>query len=165
MSPDLIIVASVGLVALLSLFLRTNIALATFGLGIGYILSDLTAFSLTSTLIGFGLNNDTLPIEPIVRISLTLLPSVLILLRFKGFQAGRFFEHIVPSVFYALLAVLLVMISLPFTVQQELRDISYVFAQFEYFRTAIVAGSTFIAMFDVMVHEKKLERKKSKKKD
>lgn len=159
MNVDVLIPTVMGLLILIVLYLRTNIALATFALGVGYILADVTAQSLVSTLVDLGIRPDEFPIEATVRIVLLALPSVVILLRFRRFQEGRFIEHIVPAVFYALLAVLLVLVNLPFALQQELRDNSYVYGQFEYFRTAIVLGAAFIAMFDVMVHEKKLVKK------
>jgi hypothetical protein len=109
-----------------------------------------------------GASGTTLPLDTIAGIFLTVLPAFLILFRFRRFQSGRFFEHVFPAIFFALLLSVLVFSLLPLDFQQELKGESYIFDQLEYFRTAIVVGAAFIAMFDVMIHEQKL-RKKSKR--
>lgn len=162
MNIDLIILSSLSAIVLLTLYLRTNIALAIFSLGIGYILADFTASSLVSLLYSLGAGGTSLPLDTIAGVFLTVLPAFLILFRFRRFQSGRFFEHVFPAVFFALLVSVLVISLLPLDTQLNLRNQSYVFEQLEYFRTAIVVGAAFIAMFDVMIHEQKL-RKKSKK--
>ncbi|HEX9594772.1 MAG TPA: hypothetical protein VF996_01420 [Candidatus Saccharimonadales bacterium] len=162
MDIDLAILSSVSAIVLLTLYLRTNIALAIFSLGIGYILADFTASSLVSMLYTLGASGTTLPLDTIAGIFLTVLPAFLILFRFRRFQSGRFFEHVFPAIFFALLLSVLVFSLLPLDFQQELKGESYIFDQLEYFRTAIVVGAAFIAMFDVMIHEQKL-RKKSKR--
>lgn len=159
MDTDLIIVGSTAAVVLVTLYLRTNIALGIFSLGIGYVLADLTTASVVSTLYRFGLSGGGWPLDSMVSITLTLLPALLILFRFRRFQSGRFFEHIFPAIFLSLLMAVLVMVQLPLNSQDSLADRSYVFDQFQYFRTAIVIGAAFIAMFDLMVHEQKLRRK------
>jgi hypothetical protein len=159
MSADLLITLTAATVAVIALFLRTNIAIATLALGGGYVVADLAGPSIVSTLFKIGVNTADYPVGSIVSIVLTLLPSVLLLWRFTGFQAGRFFEHIVPAVTFGLIVVTLVLVQLPFSVQNDLDDTSYVFRQFDYFRTFIVLSAVFIAVFDVMVHERKLRRK------
>lgn len=158
----MLVAASVLSLLLFSISLRTNIALGILSLGAGYVLADLTTDSVVSTLFRFGVNTGDIPISSVVAITLTIVPSLLILIRFRGFQPSRFLLHIAPGVFYALLAVLLVLLHLPFDVQQQLRESSYVFAQLQYFRTAIVLGAVIIAIFDLMAHEQKLRRKARK---
>jgi len=162
MNVDLLIAGAAAGLALFALYLRTNVSLAILGLGIGYVLADLTTSGLTSTLISLGWFDTGLSLSAIVAISLTVIPSLLILVRFRRFQPGRFFEHIFPAVFLGLLMTLLVIIQLPFDVRTQLEQDSYVFSQFLYFRAAIVAGAAIIAIYDVMAHEQKL-RKKSKR--
>lgn len=159
MSADLIIVIATGVLALLVLYLKTNISLGILALGIGYLLADLATTSIVSTLISLGVPTANYPISSIVSILLTIIPSLLILIRFRSFQAGRFFQHLFPALFMGLLMTLLVLIQLPLDVQAKLGEESYVFSQFEYFRTAIVLSGATIAIFDVMVHEQKLKRK------
>lgn len=137
-------------------------SLAILGLGIGYVLADVTTPGLASFIISLGWLDTGLPINTIVAISLTVIPSLLILIRFRRFQPGRFFEHVFPSIFLGLLMTLLILIQLPFDTQTQLEQESYVFSQFVYFRSAIVAGAAVIAVYDVMAHEQKL-RKKAKK--
>jgi hypothetical protein len=165
LSTDLLIVASVGVLILYTLYLRTNIALATLSLGAGYVLADLTTASVVSSLYRFGLNTGDWPVSTIVATVLTLLPSLIILIRFRRYQSGRFLEHLAPSVSYSLLLVLLILIQLPFDVQRVLSDESYIYSQFEYFRTFIVLAAVLIAVFDVMAHEQRLRRKSRRKKD
>lgn len=162
MNADLIIVVAAGALSLLTLYLRTNISLGILALGIGYLLADLATASIVSTLIRLGVSTGGWPMSSIVSILLSLIPSLLILIRFRGFQSGRFFQHLFPAMFVGVLMTLLVLIQLPLDVQDQLRDKSYVFTQFEYFRTAIVLGAAVIAIFDVMVHEQKLKRKAKK---
>ncbi|HEX9679550.1 MAG TPA: hypothetical protein VGA08_02940 [Candidatus Saccharimonadales bacterium] len=164
MSIDAAILAINGLVVLVALYLRTNIALATLALGIGFTLADLTTDSIASLLVRSGISTSW-PLNSIAAISLTMLPTVLILYRFRRFQRGRFFEHIFPAIFMSLLATVLIIRNLPFDLQQRLDDESYVFSQIEYFRTSIVVGAAVIAIFDLMVHEQKLRKKAKRRKN
>lgn len=159
MSADLIILSAAGALALLTLYLRTNISLGILALGIGYLLADLATSSLVSTMIRLGVSPADWPVSSMVSITLSVVPSLLILVRFRRFQSGRFFEHLFPAIFLALLMTLLILIQLPLDTQSQLSEQSYIFGQFEYFRTAIVLGAAVIAIFDVMVHEQKLKRK------
>lgn len=162
MNIDLLIAAAAGGLSLFALYLRTNISLAILGLGIGYVLADLTTTGLVSFMVSLGWFDNDLPLNSIVAIALTIIPSLLILIRFRKFQPGRFFEHIFPAIFYGLFFALLVLIQLPFDVQTQLEQDSYVFSQFLYFRAAIVAGAAIIAIYDVMAHEQKLKKKGKK---
>ena len=164
MDIDLIVLSSIGTVVLITLYLRTNIALAIFSLGIGYVLADLTTASVVSTLYSFGVNSGGWPLDSIVAVTLTVLPAILILWRFRKFQTGRLFEHLFPAIFFALLMAVLVIVQLPLSTQLSLKNQSYILDQLEYFRTAIVIGAAFIAMFDVMIHEQRLRRKSKKRK-
>lgn len=162
MNTDLLIAGVAGGLSLFALYLRTNVSLAILGLGIGYVLADVTTAGLVSFMISLGWFDHDLPLNSIVAIALTIIPSLLILIRFRRFQPGRFFEHIFPAIFYGLLFALLVLIQLPFDVQTQLEQESYVFSQFLYFRSVIVAGAAVIAIYDVMAHEQKLKKKGKK---
>jgi hypothetical protein len=162
MNIDLLIAGTSAGLALIALYLRTNVSLAVLGAGIGYVLADLTTNGLVGSLVAIGWFDTDLPLNSIVAISLTVIPSLMILVRFRRFQPGRFLEHIFPAVFLGLLLTLLVLLQLPFDVQTQLEQDSYVFTQFQYFRSAIVGGAAIIAIYDVMAHEQKLKKKGKK---
>ena len=144
---------------LVVIWLRTNIALGILALTAGYTLSALTSDDIFNLLYKNGVNSGGLPLMSIISIVITLLPSLLILMRFKNYQPGRFLVHISPAFGYALLAVLFVLIGLPYEVQKVLREESFAFTQFEYFESVIVIGAVVISVFDLMAHEKRLRRK------
>lgn len=163
MSYDLIIAISIGLFALIVLWLRTNIALGILALTAGYVVNDLVVDNVYSILYGDGANDSSLVIVSAISIAIILLPSFLIIFRFKGFQPGRLLVHIAPAGAYGLLAVLFILISLPIETQAILREESFAYIQFEYFQALIVISSVVIAIFDLMAHERKLRRKNRKR--
>lgn len=162
MTADPTIAASMGAMILLSLWLRTNIGLGILTLTAGYMLNTLIADDILGWVYSSSLRDTQISISSVVAVTVTLLPSALILLRFKGFQPGRYLVHLAPAVAYALLGAYLVLIQLPFEVQTDLRENSVIFNQLETFEVFVAAGSVFIAIFDLMAHEKKL-RKKAKR--
>jgi len=163
MSYDLIIAISIGLFALVVLWLRTNIALGILALTAGYVVSDLVSDDIFNFLYKTGTENASLPLMSIISITITLLPSLLVIFRFKNFQPGRLFVHIAPAGAYALLATLFVLISLPIETRALLREESFAYTQFEYFQAVIVVGAVVIAIFDLMAHERKLRRKSKRR--
>ena len=159
---DPTIAAVMGSMVLLVLWLRTNIALGILTLTAGYVLNDLIADDVIGWIYSSSLRDTQLSITSLVAVVITLLPSVLILLRFRGFQPGRLLVHVPPAIAYALLGAYLVLVQLPFEVQTDLRSNSVIFMQLETFEVIITVSAIFIAIFDVMAHEKKL-RKRAKR--
>ena len=86
MSYDLIIALGVGILALLVLWLRTNIALGILALTAGYVVNDLVSDDIFSLLYGEGSNDSSVMVMSIISILIILAPSFLIILRFKGFH-------------------------------------------------------------------------------
>ncbi len=163
MSYDLIIAIAIGLFALAVLWLRTNIALAILALTAGYVVSDLVSSDIFNFLYENVSESTNLPTMSIISIVIILVPSFLVMFRFRNFQPGRLFVHIAPAGVYALLATLFVLISLPIETQAVLREESFAYTQFIYFEAVIVIGAVVIAIFDLMVHERKLRRKSRKR--
>ena len=164
MSYDLIIAIAIGVLSITVLWLRTNIALGILALTAGYVVSDLVADDLYSLLADNGIDTDAFPLSSILTIVIILLPSLLIIFRFRNFQPGRLVVHIAPAFSYALLAVMFVLISLPVETQAILREQSFAYTQFEYFQAVVVIGAVVIAIFDLMAHERKLRRKSKHRK-
>lgn len=162
MSYDLIIAIAVGLFALIVLWLRTNIALGILALTAGYVVSDLVSDDIFNFLYKNNSESASLPLMSIISIVIILLPSFLVIFRFKNFQPGRLLVHIAPAGVYALLAVLFILISLPVETQALLREESFAYTQFVYFEAVIVIGAVVIAIFDLMAHERKLRRRNRK---
>ncbi len=169
MSYDLLIASVIGLLVLIALWLRTNIALGTLALTAGYVLNDLVADDIFNTL--YKNSSDvvnsqelinTIQLTSVISIIIILLPSFLVIFRFKNFQPGRLLVHIAPAGAFALLAMLFILISLPVETQALLREESFAYTQFEYFQAVIVVGAVVIAIFDLMAHERKLRRKNRK---
>jgi hypothetical protein len=159
MDTNLLITASLLALAVMALLLRTNIALGILSLCAGYVLADITTDAAVTGLFRLGVETGDIPVRSVVAIALSIIPALLIMVRFRGFQPGRFLLHLAPAVFFALLAVLIILLQLPFEVQQQLREDSYVFSQLQYFRTGIVLSAIIVAIFDLMAHEQKLRRK------
>jgi len=159
MSYDLIIAISIGVFALAVLWLRTNIALGILALTAGYVVSDLVSDDIFNFLYKTGTESASLPTMSIISITITLLPSLLVIFRFKNFQPGRLLVHIAPAAVFALLATLFILISLPIETQALLREESFAYTQFIYFEAVLVIGAVVIAIFDLMAHERKLRRK------
>ncbi len=169
MSYDLLIASVIGLLVLIVLWLRTNIALGILALTAGYVLNDLVADDIFNTL--YKNSSDvvnsqelinTIQLTSVISIIIILLPSFLVIFRFKNFQPGRLLVHIAPAGAFALLAMLFILISLPVETQALLREESFAYTQFEYFQAVIVVGAVVIAIFDLMAHERKLRRKNRK---
>lgn len=163
MDTNLLVGASLLALIVFALILRTNIALGILTIGAGYVLADITTETIVTTLFRLGVETGDMPLSSIVPIVLTVVPSLLILIRFRGFQPSRFLLHLAPAIFYALITVLLILLQLPYEVQQQLREDSYVFSQLQQFRAGIVLGAVVIAIFDLMAHEQKLRRKARKR--
>ncbi len=166
MSYDLVIAVAIGLLMLIVLWLRTNIALGILALTAGYVLNDLVADDIFNALYkssSSAVNSqeliNTIELTSVISIIIILLPSFLVIFRFKNFQPGRLLVHIAPAGAYALLAMLFILISLPVETQALLREESFAYTQFEYFQAVIVVGAVVIAIFDLMAHERKLRRK------
>lgn len=163
MSYDLIIAISIGVFALAVLWLRTNIALGILALTAGYVVSDLVSDDIFNFLYKNGTESASLPTMSVISIAITLLPSLLVIFRFKNFQPGRLLVHIAPAAVFALLATLFILISLPIETQVLLREESFAYTQFIYFEAVLVIGAVVIAIFDLMAHERKLRRKNRKR--
>lgn len=159
MDTDFTLVLLIGALAFLALYLRTNIALALLTACAGYVVADLSAGSIVDIIKSAGFDSDYQTTLSFVAIALTVLPSLFVLFRFRRFQPGRLFEHITPAIAYSLLLILLVLVWLPPEIRNQLEQDSYVFSQFEYFKTFIVIASVVIAVFDVIAHEQRLRRK------
>ena len=157
------IAAVMASMVLLVLWLRTNIALGILTLTAGYMLNTLIADDIISWVYSSSLRDTQISVTSVVAVVVTLVPSLLILIRFKGFQPGRFLVHTAPAVAYALLGAYLVLIQLPFEVQTDLRENSVIFNQFETFEVIVALGAVIIAIFDLMAHEKKLRRRQKKR--
>jgi len=169
MSYDLIIAVAIGLLTLIVLWLRTNIALGILALTAGYVLNDLVADDIFNALYRTGVDPansqevlSTIQLTSAISMLIILLPSFLVIFRFKNFQPGRLLVHIAPAGAYALLAMLFILISLPVETQALLREQSFAYTQFEYFQAVIVVSAVVIAIFDLMAHERKLRRKNRK---
>lgn len=163
MSADPTIAAVMASMILLVLWLRTNVALGILALTAGYVMSDIIADDVLDIVYSSSLRDTQLSFSSIVAVAITLLPSLLILLRFKNFQPGRLLVHVAPAIAFALLGTFLVLIQLPFEVQADLRENSFIFNQFETFEVFIVLGAVIIAIFDLMAHEKKLRRRQKRR--
>jgi hypothetical protein len=159
MSYDLLIAVAIGFLMITVLWLRTNIALGILSLTAGYVLSDLVANDIFNFLYKNGLDSGNLALVSIISIIIILLPSFLIIFRFKNYQPGRLFVHFAPAFAYALLAILFILISLPIETQAILREDSFAYTQFDYFKAFIVISAVIIAIFDLMAHERKLRRR------
>lgn len=163
MTADPAIAAVMGSMILFALWLRTNIALGILTLTAGFVLNTLVADDIISWIYSSSLRDTQISISSILAVIIILLPSLAILIRFKGFQPGRLLVHVPPAVAYALLGAYLVMIQLPFEVQTDLRENSFIFQQFETYEVIITVGAVFIAIFDLMAHERKLRRKQKRR--
>lgn len=164
MDTNLLVGISLLSLTLFALYLRTNIALGILSLGAGYVLADISTESIVTTLFKLGVETGDLPLTSVVPIVLTVVPALLVMIRFRRFQPDRFMLHLAPAVFFALLTVLLVLLQLPHEVQGQLKEDSYVYAQLQYFRSGIVLSAVIIAIFDLIAHEQKLRRKAKKRK-
>ncbi|MDX1765594.1 MAG: hypothetical protein R3313_01430 [Candidatus Saccharimonadales bacterium] len=163
MGADPTIAAVMASLVLLVLWLRTNIALSILALTAGYVLSDIIADDIVSLVYSSSIRDTQLSFSSIVAVTVTLLPAALILFRFKNFQPGRFLVHLAPAIAFALLGTFLVLIQLPFEIQTDLRENSFIFEQFETFEVIITVGAIIIAIFDLMAHEKKLRRRQKRR--
>ena len=159
MSYDLLIAIGISVLALSVLWLRTNIALGILSLTAGYVVSDLVSDDIFNLLYKNGLDDASLPVMSMISIAIILLPSLLLIFRFKNYQPGRFIVHIAPATAYGLLAMLFILISLPIETQAVLKEESFAYTQFIYFEAVIVVSAVIIAIFDLMAHEKKLRRR------
>ncbi|MCE7936234.1 hypothetical protein DYH10_00350 [Candidatus Saccharibacteria bacterium CPR2] len=162
MNADVIMAISLGGIALLCLLLRTNISLAILGLTAGYVLSDLLTDEVVNFLRARGLDDSSVPLTTIVTIAIILLPALVILIRFRGYQSSRFLQHIVPSIAFALLSGLLVLQNLPLNITENIKSQSYVYGQLRYFEVLIIAITITIAVFDILMHEHERQRKLDK---
>jgi len=163
-SYDLILTVAIAALAFAALWLRTNIALGILSLTAGYTLSDLIIGDIVALLYKNQAAAPNVPAVSAVTILVIMLPSVLLMLRFKGYQPGRFLVHLAPAFVYGLLAVLFVVISLPVDTQAAMREQSFVYIQLDYFKVFIVLGAVIIAVFDLMAHERKLRRRAKRRK-
>ncbi len=163
MSLDLIILASLTSIWALLMIMRTNVSLAIMGLCAGYVFSDLLSDEVVSLVLKNTTTADAIPVVSGVSVALILAPALLILLRFKSRQKGRFIQHVVPAIGFALLATLLTFSNLPIEVERYLDDESVVFQQFMSFEVLIAAAVVGIAIVDVVIHDGEHRRKYRKK--
>lgn len=162
MNADVIMAVSLGGIAVLCLLLRTNISLAILGLTAGYVLSDLLTDEVVNFIRNKGLDKSDIPLTTIVTIAIILIPALIILIRFRGYQSSRFLQHLVPSIAFALLAGLLVLQNLPLNITEEIKAQSYVYGQLRYFEVLIIAITIIIAIADILMHEHERQRKLDK---
>ncbi len=155
-----ILVISTLVIAVL-LFLRTNVALAILGLCAGYVFSDLFVDSLSGFLYRSGYSGGSLPIESIVSLVLIGVPALLIILRFRHYQKGRYIQHTPPAIGFVLLSLTLIFNNLPFNTQNFLLEKSYIFQLINQYELAIIAVVVVLSVVDVMLFE--LERNKKMK--
>ena len=163
MSIDLIILAAMTSFAVLILVFKTNVSLGIMGLCAGYVFSDLLSDEVVSFLYTNNPDQGNIPLISVVSISLIMLPALLILWRFKGKQAGRLIQHLVPAIGFSLLATLLIFTNLPIESYRYLHDESIIFQQFESLEVLIAVAVVGIAVVDIILHEGEHRRKYRKK--
>lgn len=159
MDSDFLISMLVVAIGVLLLFFRTNISLGIMALCVGYVLGDLVSGSIVDFVYSSNLDESTLPFTSAITIFLILLPAGLVVWRFKGYQKGRYVQHLLPAGAFALLATLFVLLNMPFEQQRELAANSVVYDRFISNQVLIVVAAVGLAIFDVLVHTKEQQRK------
>ena len=139
------------------LFLRTNVALAILGLCAGYVFSDILSSRLSGFLYSNNYNSGSLPLESLASIGLIITPALLIILRFRHYQKGRYIQHLLPAVAFVILLAVLVVNNLPIAYEQKLIENSLVFDLIRQYELAIIAGVIALSILDILVFE--FERK------
>jgi hypothetical protein len=164
MQATYIVIISAGILfGLLPLFLRSNAVLIFFALCAGELLARLTAQDATQFLKSLPATNG-LPLFSIVQISLLLLPPLVILIGYRNtIRPSQLFFHILPAVAGVLVAIMLVVVKLPYDTQEAIKSASTYVTIEPFFSVAVAAGllsSTLYLIFNTPKHHKK--HKKSK---
>lgn len=162
MQFDILFVVLAGILSIVLLLMRTNMALTILGLCAGYVFSDVFSDRLAGFLYENNYTAGSLPIASVASITLILFPSLLIALRFRHQQKNRAIQHMVPIFAFVGLLAVLILNNLPINYKKRLVDESIVFDLFNRYELFVIAGVVMLAIFDVMIFEYERKRHMSK---
>jgi hypothetical protein len=136
----IVIICAAILFGILPLFLRSNAVLIFFALCAGELLARLTAQDATQFLRSLPATSG-LPLFSIVQISFLLLPPLVILIGYRNtIRPGQLFFHILPALAGVLVAIMLVVVKLPYDTQESIKAATTYSTMEPFFSVAVAAG-------------------------
>lgn len=162
MQYDALFLLVAGVLSIFLLVIRTNIALAIFGLCAGYVISDILSTDLSGYLYDNGYNSGNLPLSSIVAITLIVAPALLIILRFRHSQKNRFVYHLVPIFSFLCLLGVLVLNNLPISYSDTLLSQSEIFRYLDKYQIFIITAVVGLSILDIMLFEYQRGRQMAK---